>query len=132
MSRRIRQFSLQKGAPSDVEFEIESLIFEVLTGPTGRALTELCSRCLPCRLAGLDGALLAPCWLAGYGLAWLCWLQVHALMTCARRLSPDQSCLDFAGGARGLLRSHLSLRAVLACCAGLLGLLRLSEPGWLF
>jgi hypothetical protein len=65
MSQRIRQFSLHPGAPSDVEFEIEILIFEVLTGPAGWALIELCSQCLPCRLAGLDGALLAPFWPAG-------------------------------------------------------------------
>ena len=89
MSQRIRQFSLQKSAPSKVEFEIEFEKFEVLTGPTGRALTGLRCRCLPYRSAGLDGALLAPFWLAGYGLAWLCWLKVHAFMACARCLIPD-------------------------------------------
>ena len=31
------------------------LIFEVFTVPTGWALIELCSRCLPCRLAASDG-----------------------------------------------------------------------------
>ena len=40
--------------------------------------------------------------------------------------------LSSAGGARGLLRAHVSLRAVLARCAGLLGLFSLREPGWLF
>ena len=39
MSQRIRQFSLQKSAPSEVEFEIEVLIFEVLTGRAGVEFT---------------------------------------------------------------------------------------------
>ena len=39
MSRRIRQFSLQKSAPSEVEFSLEALIFEVLTDRVGVEFT---------------------------------------------------------------------------------------------
>ena len=38
-SRRIHQFSLQKSAPSEVEFALEVLIFEVLTGRAGVEFT---------------------------------------------------------------------------------------------
>ena len=48
-------------------------------------------------------------------------------MACTRRLSLDPSCLGCAGCARSLPWSCLSLRVVLADCAGLFSLLSLTR-----
>ena len=60
-------------------------------------------------------------------------LAANACFHGLRSLSePGSVLLSSVGRAGWLLRARVSERAVLACCAGLLGLLSLREPGWLF